>query len=113
MGEVTHWLAATRLYLESERDFIARRLGDESEQADRFVTATRRAFDSNEGYRFLYNLRDYSQHCGPPLGGLTIASLPDGSPSVELYLSRAELLLARFGWSQSPSLIHWPKGSLN
>lgn len=100
MGEVTHWLAATRLYLESERDSMARRFGDTSAQVLRFAGATSRVFDTIEGYRFLYNLRDYSQHCGPPLGGLTVASLPDGSQSVELYVSRSDLLLARFRWSR-------------
>ena len=100
MGEVTSWLAATRLYLESERDSIARRFGEESEQAARVTAATNRVFDANPAYRFLYNLRDYSQHCGAPLGGLTVASQPDGSRSVDLYLSRSELLLAHFDWSR-------------
>jgi hypothetical protein len=100
MGEVTHWLSTTRLYLESQRDSLVRLFGDGSDQTKRFVAATNRVFDANEGYRFLYNLRDYSQHCGPPLGGLTVSSLGNGTRSVELYLSRSELLLARFGWSR-------------
>lgn len=98
MGEVTHWLAATRLYLESERDSIARLFGSGSPQAKRFTDARHGVFDANEGYRFLYSLRDYSQHCGPPLGGLTVSSSSHGSRSVELYLSRSDLLLARFDW---------------
>jgi hypothetical protein len=100
LGEVTSWLAATRLYVESERDSIARLFGEGSEQAARLSTVMSSVFDANEGYRFLYNLRDYSQHCGPPLGGLTVSASPDESRSIELYLSRSELLLARFGWSR-------------
>ena len=105
LREVTTWLALTRLYLESERDSIASIFGAQSVQATRFVDVTHRVFDDSEGYRFLYNLRDYSQHCGPPLGGLTVSVAQDGSRVVELYLSRSELLLARFAWSKHSRLL--------
>lgn len=111
MGEVTTWLAVSRLYLESQRDMITRHYGKESQQLSRYRQVTRAVFDSNDGYRFLYNLRDYAQHCGPPLGGLTLTAGEDGTTRLELYLSRSDLLLASFQWSKHAKqlLDDWPE----
>jgi hypothetical protein len=111
MGEVTNWLTSTRLYLESERDFILRQFGDGSDQLQQYEAATSLAFDSYPGYRFLYNLRDYAQHCGPPLSGMEVKAGPKGSRAITFYLSRSELLVARFNWSRHAQelLNQWPE----
>src|SRR6266540_2281918 len=98
MGEMTNWLASTRLYLVSERDFILRQFGDESDEVRRFDKATSQAFDAYVGYRFLYNLRDYAQHCGPPVSGIAISGDSASRRKIEIYLSRSELLVAHFNW---------------
>jgi hypothetical protein len=109
MGALTNWLGTTRLYLESERDFLLRQFGGESAELQRYKDAAAFAFDSHEGYRFLYNLRDYAQHCGPPLSGMTVFAL-DGKRVVDFYLSGPELLAARFGWSRHAKHLiqQWP-----
>src|SRR5215207_1224631 len=56
MGEMTNWLASTRLYLESERDFLLDQFGENSDELRRYRRVTSQAFDSYPGYRFLYNL---------------------------------------------------------
>ncbi|AYY13754.1 hypothetical protein EF847_14695 [Actinobacteria bacterium YIM 96077] len=111
MGEITNWLASTRLYLESERDFILRQFGDGSDQLRRYQSVTSSAFDTHPGYRFLYDLRNYAQHCGPPLSGLTIAATTGGRTTVDLYLSRSHLLFARFSWSHHARALleQWPE----
>jgi hypothetical protein len=110
-GEVTTWLAISRLYLESQRDMISRYFGKESTQLSRYREVTSYVFDANEGYRFLYNLRDYAQHCGAPLGGLTLLAADEGDSRIELYLSRSDLLLANFQWSKHTKklLEAWPE----
>jgi hypothetical protein len=111
MGEMTNWLASTRLYLESERDFLLDQFGEKSDELGRYRRATSQAFASYPGYRFLYNLRDYAQHCGPPVSGMMISSDPTGKRVIEMYLSRSELLVARFDWSRHAKelLASWPE----
>jgi hypothetical protein len=110
-GEMTNWLASTRLYLESERDFLVGQFGEGSEEIRSFKAATSRAFDTYPGYRFLYNLRDYAQHCGPPVSGMNVSRNPQGKTIIEMYLNRSELLIARFSWSHhSKTLLNsWPE----
>ena len=112
MVEVTNWLAATRLYLENNRDFLARDFGENSSELLGYLETTRKVFDSSPAYRFLYNLRDFSQHCGPPIGGIVVSrSNVPGHRSLEVFLSSSELLQASFNWSRhSKSLLEqWPE----
>lgn len=109
MAELTNWLAATRLYLENERDFVLRNFGDGSEEMASYKSAASTAFDTYEGYRFLYNLRDYTQHCGIPVGYLNVSGIrPD--TVVEVSLDRSHLLASRFRWSKhAKALLNgWP-----
>ncbi|MGK5692819.1 hypothetical protein ACSNOJ_07850 [Streptomyces sp. URMC 128] len=110
MAELTNWLAATRLYLENERDFILREFGKTSEEMSDYKTATSSAFDGHEGYRFLYNLRDYTQHCGIPPGRMHVSGTrPDRN--VVVALERSRLLMARFNWSSHAKALleTWPE----
>jgi hypothetical protein len=111
MGEMTNWLASTRLYLESERDFIVRQFGEGSDELRGFKGATSRAAKTYLGYRFLYDLRDYAQHCGPPVSGMNVSRDSAGNRLVEMYLDRSELLTARFKWNSYAKklLATWPE----
>ena len=110
MAELTNWLAATRLYLENERDFILREFGKASEEMSEYKNATSSAFDRHEGYRFLYNLRDYTQHCGIPPGRMHVSGTRPNR-NVVITLERSRLLTARFNWSShSKALLEtWPE----
>jgi len=111
MERLATWLAATRLYLESERDFMMSAFGEDSANFLSFKESMSGAFDAHEGYRFLYNLRDYTQHCGIPSSGITISSGAKGQRLTCLHLNRTELLSARFKWSRhAKSLLQgWPE----
>lgn len=110
MAELANWLAATRLYLENERDFVLREFGKESKEMSEYKSSTSSAFDGHEGYRFLYNLRDYTQHCGIPPGRMHVSGLQH-ERSVVIALERSRLLTARFNWSShSKALLEgWPE----
>lgn len=100
VAEVVAWLALSRLYLVSTQDALSHRSGgDHESDVARFVAVTNDAFDTLAGYRFMYNLRDYAQHCGPPASGLRSVVTPDGQ-QFELTLSKSGLLAARFNWSK-------------
>jgi hypothetical protein len=111
MERFATWLAATRLYLESERDFMMSRFGEESSQYQSFKESTSTAFDTRDGYRFLYNLRDYTQHCGIPSSGVTVSMNSKKERITRLHLNRTELLSARFKWNRhAKSLLEsWPE----
>ena len=100
MGEVMNWLAAGRLYLESEEASIARFFGEDSQQLQTHMQKRSEVFDSNPGYRFTYGLRNYAQHSGLPVSGISVSRNPDGSTAFELYLSKAQLLSSHFNWSK-------------
>ncbi|MFJ9159204.1 hypothetical protein ACIRPS_20665 [Streptomyces griseoviridis] len=110
MAELTNWLAATRLYLENERDFILREFGKAGEEMSEYKTATSSAFDGYEGYRFLYNLRDYTQHCGIPPGHVQVSGTRPNR-KVSIALDRSRLLMARFNWSSHAKALleSWPE----
>jgi hypothetical protein len=109
-GSLANWLASVRMYLESERDFILREFGTSSEQMARYKGVTGYAFDTYPGYRFTYNLRDYTQHCGIPPGSLEISADDAGRRRIELILDRTALLNSRFSWSSHANrlLNSWP-----
>jgi len=111
MGEVTNWLTTARMYLVSEEDSLSRTSRNGAEELKRYQSVCSEVFDSNAGYRFLYNLRDYAQHCGPPLGGLIVAATGNGGRTLELYISRSDLLMANFKWSRHarPLIESWPE----
>lgn len=109
--QLANWLASTRMYIESQRDFISRQFG-ESAELKLFDRARNRAFDSLAGYRFLYNLRDYAQHCGLPISSLNISGSENSDRRIiELQLSRSALLMARFNWNRHAKALidQWPE----
>ncbi|WP_298446222.1 hypothetical protein [Ferrimicrobium sp.] len=107
MGKVVDWLATSRLYLVSEEERLCA-LGTHIWK--QFRTATRTSFDRSAAYRFLYNLRDYAQHSGPPLGALTIASDGVDGRRLSLVLNKTELRSAHFRWSRHSKILldDWP-----
>lgn len=111
IDELTCWLAVGRLYLVSTEHFIRERFGDPSNQLQRFQAATHESFDRYSGYRFMYNLRDYAQHCGVPLSGMTVSRGDGRVRALELYLNRSELLVAPFDWSSHAKklLVEFPE----
>lgn len=114
MDEVTNWLTTGRLYLESERDLLSRTSQDGQEDLKRFRSLCGEVFDSIPAYRFLYKLRDYTQHCGPPLGSLIVAGANDGDRTIQISIRRSDLLIAHFNWgSHVRELINeWPENIL-
>lgn len=111
MGEVTNWLTTARMYLVSEEESLRQAPAGDTEDVDRFRSVCSEVFDSIPAYRFLYNLRDYAQHCGPPIGGLVIAAIEGGGRALQLSVSRSDLLMANFNWSRhARDLIQsWPE----
>jgi hypothetical protein len=92
-------LSSMRTYVDHAEARLKRKHGDASRQVDLFLKATAHEFDTCFGYRFMYRLRNYTQHCGMPLGLISGgSSLPTPRPEeqpehrIDFYFLRDELL---------------------
>lgn len=97
---ILNLLSSIRTYLDHTETRFKREYGIESAEFNIFKTATSKAYDENFSYRFLYKLRNYSQHCGLPAGSLKAHSFSENGVSkyvLELSLLRDELL-KNFEW---------------
>lgn len=91
-------LSSLRTFLDHTETCLKRRHGPRSERVTAFKAVTSAAFDSSFSYRFLWQLRNYVQHCGMPVGKMSVhidfdeESSQPLSQSLELLFSRDALL---------------------
>jgi hypothetical protein len=72
-----NFLSSARSFLDHNETKLKKQFGDQSKEYERFRDACTEVYDNNFSYRFLSKLRNYTQHCGMPLGGLTLSSKED------------------------------------
>jgi hypothetical protein len=99
---ILNLLSAFRTYLDHSQYNLSKRYGAQSERLQRFNIACSAAYDGDFSYRFAYELRNYVQHCGMPLGVIELKAEPDKisktvTYSLEVYFDR-DALLDRFDW---------------
>lgn len=82
-----NYLFSFRTYIDHLETFIKREYGKQSNEVKEFKTLTAKIHDENFTYRFFYNLRNYSQHCGLPIDIFEIQpSILSGIYSVKLKI---------------------------
>lgn len=74
---ILNFLASVRTFLDHTETRLKREYGENSDELNFFKSETAEAYDNNFCYRFLYKLRNYSQHCGLPAGSVSINSTGD------------------------------------
>jgi hypothetical protein len=77
-----NYLSSVRTFLDHSETNLKRRYGRDSERVKHFKKACSEAYNDNFSYRFLYALRNYAQHCGMPVGQLTLHSEETNSKQV-------------------------------
>lgn len=93
-----NYLSSIRTFLDHTQTKLKKKCGDQSDGFKRFRDACSKSYDDSFSYRFLSKLRNYSQHCGMPLGVLTLHSEEKPPYSGHVYhslkakFSRDELL---------------------
>jgi hypothetical protein len=92
-------LSAARTFLDHTETDLKRRFGADSERYTRFETLTHKLYDSFFSYRFLYEFRNFVQHCGLPLDSISHTSTHN-SRTLSATVSRVRLL-RDFGWKAS------------
>lgn len=71
---ILNLLSSVRTFLDHTETRFKRKFGVSSEEVKLFKEITSAAYDEHFSYRFLYKLRNYSQHCGLPTGRVQIVS---------------------------------------
>lgn len=74
---ILNYLSSFRTYLDHTEALLKRKYGKDADQVKKFNSACSNEYDSHFSYRFLYKLRNYSQHCGMPVGNFTIVDKED------------------------------------
>lgn len=93
-----NWLLSFRAFLDHHETHIKRTYGgEESAEFTRFKERSSAAYDREFGYRFLYKLRNYSQHCGFPPIAINIDQTREPQV-IQAILDRDELLREYDGW---------------
>lgn len=98
---ILNYLSSIRTYLDHSETRLKRNHKSDSNLLKIFKDETSNAYDNQFAYRFLYKLRNYSQHCGLPAGFLSTSSYVENDEeikhSINLSLLRDELL-NNFEW---------------
>lgn len=91
-------LSSFRSYLDFMDRTLKKRYGKDSAQLRNFTQICSREYDNNFSYRFLYHLRNYSQHKGYPINHISLGKRknPNNQQEVsfhfDLLISRNEIL---------------------
>jgi hypothetical protein len=91
-------LSALRLYVDHTSFRLKRSYGSDSPEATKFQQLLQQAYDGHFSYRFLYKLRNFSQHCGMPVGHVALNSRavnppdPTAEHTLRVTFRTAELL---------------------
>lgn len=86
-----NWLNSIRLFDDHNRARIVRTYGDPSRELDGYKAARSAIYDEVPGYRFMFEMRNYAQHCGelPVIGQIH----QDASGNtLDLHFDRDQLL---------------------
>lgn len=105
---ILNLLASVRTFLDHTLSSLSRDYGKDSPQLNYYHEVTREEFDKNFAYRFMYKLRNYSQHCGmPPINFSMTRSRDIDSETIgiELLFDREELLRSYDSWTTVKSEI--------
>jgi len=72
-----NYLSSVNIFLCHCETYLNRKFGDNSEIFSEFKIMLSAFYDNSFAYRFLYQLRNYSQHCGLPLDNIQFTSESD------------------------------------
>jgi hypothetical protein len=94
------YLSAAYSLREHLKTCLARDFGSSSTQATQFGSLLKLMESKSFSYAFFQDFRNYVQHCGFPVGNLTLTQKPQGR-SLKLTCSRVELLRDYSSWRKS------------
>lgn len=91
-----NYLSSFRTFIDHQETLLKRISTPENNWIAHFKKRTNELYDNSFSYRFLWHLRNYVQHCGLPIGGMTTRTRrkDDGmeEPVLTIYFDRDDLL---------------------
>lgn len=95
-----NYLFSFRAYVDHLETFIKRKFGKTSEQINDWTVLKNKIHKENFAYKFMYDLRNYAQHCGMPIDIFEILpSIDDNNYSVKINIGFDPVtLLQKFEW---------------
>jgi hypothetical protein len=90
-----NWLNSIRLFDDHNRARIVRTYGDPSPELNAYKAARAEIYDGVPSYRFMFELRNYAQHCGEVPVRAQI-STDSSATTLSIHFDRDELL-SKFG----------------
>ncbi len=104
-----NWLNSIRLFDDHNRARFVRSYGDPSPELDAYKLARSEIYDEISSYRFMFELRNYAQHCGEVPVQAQIRQDAAGN-SLDLHFDRDELLRQFGNWKRvKPDLESGPE----
>lgn len=90
-----NFLSGVKTFLDHEETALNREFKRESQEFQNFKKATANEYDSHFEYRFMYKLRNFTQHCGMPIGELKLDAVSRSLKSPEVATETLEPLFVR------------------
>jgi hypothetical protein len=97
-------LSSFRVYIDYIGTYLKREYGHASQHIKSFERCTSFFYDKAFAYRFMYKLRNHSQHCGFPINGINFSAKLNGetgkiNATLKVSFNRIELLENYDGWT--------------
>ena len=101
---IGNFLAAASSFLTNSEVRLEKVYGKDSKELESWNEFRRNLHKNKFSYRFMYELRNYSQHYGLPLSGFNLnlndMLTTDKKVNFVMYLSKDELLKDKFNWKK-------------
>ncbi|MBY0098667.1 hypothetical protein [Mesobacillus maritimus] len=90
-----NYLSSAKLFIEHTEKKLKSKYGNNSQEFKDWKSATKKEFDSSFSYRFLYHLRNYTQHYGFPIGSISRNSK---IKNIMLFFVKDSLISNNYDW---------------
>ncbi len=100
---LVNYLSSTKMFLEHTEAKVKSTFGKESKEFISWKTTTAQEYDTYFAYRFLYQLRNFTQHIGLAIATLNLSASSDSlgkKQKLELFFSKNQLLDNSFDWKK-------------
>ncbi|AOV08019.1 hypothetical protein [Sporosarcina ureilytica] len=95
-----NYLSSAKLFIELSEKNIKVACGEDSNEFKEWKTATKKEFTENFSYRFLYHLRNFTQHYGFPIGSISSSFTNENKKDITLYFVRDSLISNNYNWQK-------------
>lgn len=93
-----NYLAMARLFIDKVEENIKENFSTKSEEYSGFKQLTAKKYDNKFSYRFLWDLRNYTQHYGLPIHHFKRFIDEQDRKHVMLFISPRELIKGSYNW---------------